>query len=782
MATVTKRQADNTSFAFGQETPATGAPISDRTQLVQRRYVATSFALDEDAEKVASDALRAGYSDVFGELNGLWGSGAIALEVPEGEGLLPIAQGLLGDRNPVSTLQPNKTLLPAGTPLTKHIVAGENLFGQGQKQVLDNMRQYAQAVALEVSTDSATLIDTTVDGTVVLRYDVNGTETDLTTTFTDANKATPQTASLPANAKVVSVRTTGFSAGTFSIAAKIVVVDGHTLTTAAVTVADDLSTHPQAMIVTLAPNSAAALTTATTPGTVTFTYTVTGTSGSQTKVVSFANAVVTDAQTIELPANATITGIAVAGFSAGEMDIDASFEMLDTSFFQNEDDIDVSAVKGQTLNATIAVADDLIAYTRASVLTVSPSEDADLTAAATPATVVINYDANGESKSGTLSFADAVKTTAQTFDLPANSEITSVTTTGWSGGVLDITAPVSAELVYSPDFNRPGRLRVECTTENPDGTIKVKGLRKVGISSKDDFLIMDETLELSATGSATIDVLLDKYFARILNITIADADGEPLADGSVELTAEPGNYETVIKVADQELIEHTIEAEVGGIPRLCRGVQFVGGTISNEGTLSVELDTLCRRVDKHRTVEGGWDEKFISTMETHSDEFPFVSIGFFSGIGGYLEIDGDVVLFDSAPITINSNYDFDTEKAGSIFRPAAERQGRRQVTTSVSAKYQAGSREEDVFVRWDRKFRDNEAVKVRLVQYRWAANGRQKALIWDMPFCEITAPVRVEATSPGSIPITIALKATPDPTTDESAEITLTLINEDMAA
>jgi len=779
---VEKKQADSIRWTFGQETAATGSPISDRTDLQQRSYVATSFTVDENGEKIQSDSLRAGYSSTFGELNGLFADGQISMEIPEHEGLLPVLQGILGDRNPVSTALPSKTILPAGTPLTKFVCHNQNLFGQGNKQILDNLNQYSQAMNITISPSSAALIKSTTPGTVVIVHeDSSGTETTITKTFASAALTTDQTATIPANQKVTKVTTTGFASGTFEIAAEVPIVAAHDLTTTAITLSDTLSTHPGAVILILTPTNDTTLTSAETPGTVTFTYTVSGTTGNQTKEVSFANTVKTAAQTIELPAGTTLVSAAVAGFSAGNMDIDATFPLMDKGFFQNKDNVDVSVVKDSMITGTIAVADDLSGYDTAQTLTVFPAENADLSNAATPATVTINYNEDGTSKSGTLDFTDGVKTDSQTFSLPAESTITSVTTAGWSAGTLAITTPIAGELVYSPDFNRPGQLRIQCTTQNPSGEFRVRGLRKVGISSTNDLIQMNEDLALTSAGSQTTDITMDKYFARLLSIEIDKEDGEPLALGTITLSSVPGKYSTVIKVADQELPKHTIEAEVADIPRLIEGAQFVSATINNETTLSVDIDVLARRSDRRRTVEGGWDEKFVSTMQEHSDEFPFVSIGFFTGIGGYIEIDGDAVVFDSSPITISSNYGDAGDKVSSIFRGAPERQDKRQVTCTVSAKYEAGSSTTDTYVKWDQKYRDNSPVDVKIVQYKWADDGEQKEVTWRMPHCEITAPVRVEVTAPGPVPISIALKATPDPAATETAEITCTIVNDDQA-
>ena len=89
-----------------------------------------------------------------------------------------------------------------------------------------------------------------------------------------------------------------------------------------------------------------------------------------------------------------------------------------------------------------------------------------------------------------------------------------------------------------------------------------------------------------------------------------------------------------------------------------------------------------------------------------------------------------------------------------------------------------GLREEDVFIRWDEKFRNNEPVSARIVTYQWLGNGKQLAIIYELPYCEITDPVRVAATGAGSIPVTIALKAVPPPGSTEG-ELRVTIIGDD---
>ena len=121
----------------------------------------------------------------------------------------------------------------------------------------------------------------------------------------------------------------------------------------------------------------------------------------------------------------------------------------------------------------------------------------------------------------------------------------------------------------------------------------------------------------------------------------------------------------------------------------------------------------------------------------------------------------EAVICDAAPISIAHNYDFSQGKIPGRFRRGTEPTARRNVTSSVQTKYESGTSEEDTFIRWDEKFRNNEPVSARIVTYQWLGNGKQLAIIYELPYCEITDPVRVAATGAGSIPVTIALKAVP---------------------
>ena len=568
-----RRQAEKTSFIFGREDESTGSPITDRTQIVKRRYVVTAWNHDENSEKQSSNALRAGRADVFGEDGFLWGDGNVEIEIPSEKGFLDIIQGVLADPNPVSIALPSKTLVPAGKDVTALLADG---------------------------------------------------------------------------------------------------------------------------------------------------------------------------------------------------------------FFTATADETVTAVKGAALDSTdpATIAESLGVYPDALTLTVTPSSDAALTASTTPGTIEISYrDAGGEIQTTTVTFENSAVTTAQTFALPAGATLTKIVATGFGAGTFDITTAIAANLVRQPEPDRPGQLHFEFSEENAGGQIIVRGVRRVGLASTDT-LPMRERLTLSETASETTDVTLEKYFHRINTVEITDANGDAVSSGTVTVSSVPGGYETTLKTVNDEFPGWTLEPEVGGEPWVVtRGVP-IGAEIEVGENIGATIDILSNRVEKRRTIEGGDGEQFTSTAAQHPSEFPFVGRRFFSGYGRFLEIDGEAVICDAAPISINHNYDFTQGKIPGRFRRDTEATARRNVTSSVQTKYESGTSEEEVFIRWDEKFRNNEPVSARIVTYQWLGNGKQLAIIYEMPYCEIVDPVRVAATGPGSIPITVALKAVPPPG-ETDGELRVTIVGGD---
>ena len=673
-------KAENTSMVFGR------GDVQRRSELVKtiskkiREYFVTSWNHDEDSEKVESNQLRAGRGSVFGEDSFLWGSGGFSVEIPSEAGFLDLAQLLLNDPNPVSTLLAKKTLVAAKTDLSQVIAA--------------NYFKDTTAVTIPVINKND-LADTTVK--VVNDQNLSG-----------------------AGDK---------------------------------TLANNLSHYTQALELTVTPNGSAALTDNSTPGTVVITYTdVDG--QTRTFTLSFPNADKTKAQKRNLPAGATVTRVQTTGFKAGKFDI--------------------SVETSEKL-----LAENLSGYTDALELTVTPNNSAALSNNSTPGTIEITYlSADGESERIVLSFPNTDKTKVQTTTLPMGATVTRVRTTGFKAGKFDISISVAANIARNPDPNRPGRLRVKYTGNLKGHKMRIRGVRRVGLASSDT-LPLREDIELGA------DVLTEKSFHKIHGVEIKDANGGSVStlagNHKVEIISEPGQYETKLKVTDDDVQDATFETSVGGEPWVVIGGKIISGNIEIGDTIAATFEMLSNRVDKRRTIEERESPQFLSSMEQFPDEFEGVSRRFYSGYGRFLEINGEAVICNSVALSIAHNEDFVQGKVPGRFRRDTDASARRLTTLTVNTNYESGSSEEDIFIRWDELFRNNDSVRVRVGTYQWLGDGQQLSIIYDCGNCEITSPVRVEATSPGTIPIDVNLKAVP-PEGERGGDVKVTIVSHDQWA
>ena len=453
-------------------------------------------------------------------------------------------------------------------------------------------------------------------------------------------------------------------------------------------------------------------------------------------------------------------------------------DIIKADYFTDDTEITIKAVDDQNLSGAgnKTIANDLSNYETTLTLTVTPGDSPALTNASTPATIVIMYmDGYGESQSITLSFADSAKTTAQTTELPVGATLTRIRTTGWTAGKFDITTLIQGSVARNPVPDRPGRLRVEYTGDLTEHTLRIRGVRRVGLASSDT-LPLRENITLGA------DVLTDEYFHKIHTVEIRDSRGGIVSalDGThtVEITSEPGKYETKMKVTDDDPEGATFEADVAGEPRVVSRGIFISGNIEIGDTIAATFEMLSNRVDKRRTIEERDVPVFVSSMKQYPEEFEGVSRRFYSGYGRFLEIDGEAVICNTVGLGVAHNYDFVQGKVPGRFRRDTDANARRLTTATVNTNYESGSEEEDIFIRWDEKFRNNESVRVRVGTYQWLGDGQQLSIIYDLENCEITAPVRVEANSPGTIPVDINLKGVP-PEGEQGGDVKVTIISHD---
>ena len=444
------------------------------------------------------------------------------------------------------------------------------------------------------------------------------------------------------------------------------------------------------------------------------------------------------------------------------------------TYFSATDDATVKVVDDQDLsgsgNANKTIADNLGAYPDELTLTVTPSSAAALTQSSTPGTIVVTYtDADGETQTITLSFEDSAKTTAQMAALPAGATITRVRATGWNAGKFDITTAIAGNIVRNPEPDRPGQLRVKYTGALTDHTLLIRGVRRVGLASTDT-LPMREEIELGS------DVLTGKYFHKINKVELKDADGTVVdvstltGDHTVEIIAEPGGFETTLKVVNDDPKGLSFEADVGGEPRVVNRGIVIGGEIEIGDTISATYNVLSNRVDKRQTIEERDEPQFKSMMQQDREDHPTsladrdferVTSRFYSGHGRFLELDGEAVICNSVGLNIEHNYDFVQGKVPGMFRRDTDATARRLTTASVNTNYESGSSEEDTFCALGREISEPRKSKCarRNVSVAWERG--QLSVTYRMKNCDIQSPVRVPAGSPGVVPVTVELKALP---------------------
>ena len=102
------------------------------------------------------------------------------------------------------------------------VVDGQNLAGAGNKTIADSLAGYHSALTVTVTLDTAALTDNAIPGTVDIQYtEADGSTEEENLSFANTVLTTPQTFTLPADAYISRVRTTGFGSGTFDITVSV---------------------------------------------------------------------------------------------------------------------------------------------------------------------------------------------------------------------------------------------------------------------------------------------------------------------------------------------------------------------------------------------------------------------------------------------------------------------------------------------------------------------------------------------------------------------------------
>ena len=337
----------------------------------------------------------------------------------------------------------------------------------------------------------------------------------------------------------------------------------------------------------------------------------------------------------------------------------------------------------------------------------------------------------------------------------------------------DYFTAVTTKVARNPGVGEPGKLHFELSSANAGGSIVIRGLRRTGVSTLDESLLLqEETITLDATG---MDATSIKHFHEILDIGFLDATGMDFTTGTITLTSEPAGFATPFRLNDDEPTRLTIEAELAEVP--VRYYNMLPGQVTfNLGTPnSIGIDWLGTRVDEERTIEGGHTRQLIgsSTRALNPTEFPFVTRRILPSWGGYLVLDGQALLFEGMTLTFNHGWEFSTGHHAERFQDDVERQTR-IIGASFNVYAQYGTASGDIYTNWQEKFRERNGSPVEASAFHFPASGRQYELRVDMPNMLLNAPVPLNVADRGRVQRTVEATAfrTSGATTADNAVVT----------
>ena len=414
----------------------------------------------------------------------------------------------------------------------------------------------------------------------------------------------------------------------------------------------------------------------------------------------------------------------------------------------------------------LTIADDLDDVSDEVVLTLTITGSPAITVSAT---IVITYTIGTATDTLTANYTVANLSTPQTLTLPAGATITEVLPTNWTSGTLAITttakqlrsdfwnAPATLA-ARNPNVGQPSKLHFLLSDANADGTIVVHGLRRTGISTATETLLLQtETLQLDTAG---LDVTSTKHFHEILFVDMFTAAGAEFLTGTVTVTAEPDGFETVFILNDDEPVRQTIEAELAEVPHRLYGMLARQVTLNLGAPNSIGIDFVGTRMDEERTIESGHMRRYAgeSTRATYPTEFPLVTRRILPSWGGYLVLDNQVLLFDGLTLTFNNGWTFSTGHHAERFQDEVERQ-ERIIGASFNVFAQYGTTSGDIYTRWQEKFRERTGTPVRASAFHFPSSGRQYELRVEMPNMLINAPVALNITDRGRVQRTVEATA-----------------------
>ena len=216
------------SVIFGYEIG--GNVVTAKASMEQIAYAFNNWNVGEAEVAEENAALRDSLDPPFPE-DGLL-SAAGSSEVPMAlSGMLRIFQLATGDPNPISTPQPNKIIVAAGTDIAD-IVADDYFTAVAVVSAGDltaspitptnDLAAYTQVLTLTVTPTNTPALTTAANpGVITIAFTVSGVAGSRVLNFDNSELTTPQTAIIPPNATLGNVTTSNWADGDVDIVADV---------------------------------------------------------------------------------------------------------------------------------------------------------------------------------------------------------------------------------------------------------------------------------------------------------------------------------------------------------------------------------------------------------------------------------------------------------------------------------------------------------------------------------------------------------------------------------
>lgn len=285
------------------------------------------------------------------------------------------------------------------------------------------------------------------------------------------------------------------------------------------------------------------------------------------------------------------------------------------------------------------------------------------------------------------------------------------------------------------------------------GTVEVHGQRRVGLETDALIPMKEEGLTFDGGVAKTT-----KYFARVDKIIFTVPAETTTLTGTTTtttITSKSGQSTYVHKNRDAIFPGWTLQLVRGKVPAVAEGAVPVNATLTISENIRLRMEILARKLRPFTEI--GTKGK-ASEITNALKDTPYVSDVFYPNWGGYLEVEGNCLIFTNLTLNINQNLDFLPGIKASRFRmPIAAASERRNVTLNANVYYEFDESQE----KWSEIFQDNAARHLTAVCYYWNEIGKQFSQKFSLPVSYLTASPRIGIDGRGPITRTLAFKGVP---------------------